>query len=107
MKKIFIILLFVFIFSFISCVPKDRIVYVNPDNNYSIRIEKENPYPVHIDNFFDAEKVIAEGYEKIWVDKNTDVLYYSQEITSLFGITPIFEADGTPLTYTEWQERHK
>ena len=106
MKKIFLLLIGMTLL-FISCVPKDRIVYVNPDKNYSIRIEKENPYPVHIDNFFDAEKVIAEGYEKIWVDKNTDVLYYSQEITSLFGITPIFEADGTPLTYAEWQERNK
>ncbi len=103
MKKIFVIILIGFIF--VSCVPKDRIVYV--DKNV-ISIEKENPYPVHINDFCNFQKIITECFETIYVDKNTDVLYYYKESgTYKCGITPIMEADGTPLTYTEWKERNR
>lgn len=37
---------------------------------------------------------------KILYDKNTGVMYYMQQSGYLFGITPIYNADGTVKLYT-------
>lgn len=102
MKKIWIIPAIWLTLILSSCVPKDRVVYIDTERN-TLTIEKESSYPVHIDDFCNMQKVIAESVEKIYVDRNTDVLYYIQTGSNFYGITPIIESDGTPLTYAEWK----
>lgn len=50
------------------------------------------------------------GKDVYW-ETNTDVLYYKNKITGAHAylgdiLLPIYEADGTLLTYSEWKEKN-
>lgn len=51
-------------------------------------------------------KKTPKTFSEIWVDTNTDVLYYTFQSSTAFGMTPIMKADGTCLTYTEWKAKN-
>lgn len=40
----------------------------------------------------------------VLVDRNTGVLYYQVSSQYRYGITPIFNADGSPLIYSDFME---
>lgn len=61
---------------------------------------------VKVDDFCMLRKVCDETCDSIWMDLNTEVLYYRSD-TSSGGITPIMKADGTCLTYSEWKKTRK
>ena len=47
---------------------------------------------------------LCDGYiNSIWMDLNTEVLYYCRD-TNAGGITPVMKVDGTCLTYSEWKK---
>lgn len=51
-------------------------------------------------------KIVAEdGESRIWMDKNTGVLYYRYRGIYSAAITPIMKPDGTCLTLDEWKEK--
>lgn len=56
-------------------------------------------------SFCDMAVVAKDGDARIWVDKNTGVLYY--RFVSGYGgaITAIMKPDGTCLTIDEWKEK--
>ena len=100
MKKIFRIF---FIISFITVLSGcQKTVYVNQKGEVI-----ENVYGTKVSDYCQMRRVCKESYERIYVDTYTDVLYYCQEASDQFGITPIMKADGTCLTYTEWKSRNE
>ena len=58
-----------------------------------------------VSSFCDMVVVAKDGDARIWVDKNTGVLYY--RFVSGYGgaITAIMKPDGTCLTIDEWKEK--
>ena len=100
MKKGFgIILIVTIIFALCSCSP--RTVYVDPNG---VVIEKRQVHGAEVSDYFRKEVLILTATEEIYVDRNTDVLYYAyNDVAMKFGITPIMKPDGTCLTYTEWK----
>lgn len=84
MKKMFVVLLVVGSL-FTSCTK-----YTVTRENYGV-------------NDFCNLVMLTETMSKtIYVDKNTDVLYFYYGS----GMSPIMKADGTCLTLTEWKENH-
>lgn len=70
---------------------------------YSEIRSMENKQTIEAKDFIDLEPLILSTKEfSIYVDRNTDVLYFNVR-----GYTPIMKADGTCLTLTEWKERRK
>lgn len=100
MKKGFgIILIVTIIFTLCSCKP--RTVYVDPNG---VIINENKVHGAEISDYFRKEPLIVTVTEEIYVDKNTDVLYYVyNNVANKYGITPIMKPDGTCLTYTEWK----
>ena len=58
-----------------------------------------------VSSFCDMVVIVKDGDSRIWMDKNTGVLYY----VSGYGvaITAIMKPDGTCLTFDEWKEKVK
>ena len=83
-----------------------KTVYV--DVNTGTEVEASENV-VKTEDFFNWETIIKDGSVRIVRDKNTDVLYYYEINFALIAdgraLTPIMEADGTPLTYTEWKAK--
>lgn len=100
MKKRFgIILIVTIIFALCSCRP--RTVYVDTNG---VVIERNEVHGAEVSDYFRRDVLIITATEEIYVDRNTDVLYYVYNpITQKYGITPIMKPDGTCLTYTEWK----
>lgn len=101
MKKLFILCLS---FVFISC-EEDSFIKENDKqliNMTPIKIEYLEP-----SKFWDLRK-ICKG---IYWETNTDIIYRKNEISGSHAylgeiLLPIYKADGTLLTYTEWQEKN-
>lgn len=64
----------------------------------------ENEYSL-VGSFCNMYIIATDGAARIWWDKNTDVLYYRYCNGYKGSLTAIMDADGTPLTLTEWKER--
>lgn len=63
----------------------------------------ENKLAIESKDFIDLRPLILSTKEfDIYVDRNTDVLYFYVR-----GYAPIMKADGTCLTLTEWKENRK
>ena len=73
-----------------------------------IEDESTNSNLTEFANFklLESKSSFASYDEEIYVDLNTGVLYYVQELTHQKSMTAIMEADGTPLTLEEFNERH-
>ena len=55
-----------------------------------------------VNDFCNLDILTETATKTIYVDKNTDVLYFYYSS----GISPIMKTDGTCLTLTEWKENH-
>lgn len=56
---------------------------------------------VYIEDFFDFGVIVSgnNGYLKIIMDKNTEVLYI---MSYHYGISPLYDSDGTIMTKEKW-----
>lgn len=77
-----------------------RTVYVSEETGKEVQITR-----FQSSDFCDMVQLDVDSVDsfEIWVDRNTDVLYWVRHTGYQFGITPIMESDGTCLTYTEWK----
>lgn len=57
-------------------------------------------------DFFDC-KVVAQDSSGVTIvcDENTGILYYTRDTFYTFGITPIIDEDGNPLTLDRWKRK--
>lgn len=69
-------------------------------NNSDTVVEEFSP----VASFCNMKIVAKDGESRIWMDKNTGVLYYRYRDTYSAAITPIMKPDGTCLTLDEWKE---
>ena len=105
MKKLFILFLCLS-FVFISC----------DDDNFIKEIDKQltNMAPASkIEDYFEPSKFwnLRQLSKGIYWETNTDVIYRENKISGAHAYIgeiylPIYKADGTLLTYTEWQEKN-
>ena len=60
-------------------------------------ISSENSKDKKFSDFINLELLAKSGYNKIYVDKNTGVLYYNKNISPNFSgsLVPIYNADGS------------
>ena len=56
-------------------------------------------------SFCDMVVIAQDGDSRIWMDKNTGVLYYRYTAGYNGAITAIMKPDGTCLTFDEWKEK--
>lgn len=93
MKKIILIMLIISAI-FVSCNVPATEVKIHSSNG----IEAAS-----FEDFFDFEIIVigtgANGYLKIIMDKNTEVLYI---MSYHYGISPIYDSDGTIMTKEKW-----
>ena len=77
-----------------------RTVYVSEETGKEVQITR-----LKSNDFCDMVQLDVDSVDsfEIWVDRNTDVLYWARHTGYQFGITPVMESDGTCLTYTEWK----
>lgn len=78
-----------------------RTVYVSEETGKEVQFTRPKSSV-----FCDMVKLDVDSvnsFHEIWMDRNTDVLYWVHHSGYQFGITPIMESDGTCLTYTEWK----
>lgn len=61
---------------------------------------------IGVDDYCMMRRICDGTIDSIWMDLNTEVLYY-RRATNSGGITPIMKADGTCLTYSEWKKTRK
>ena len=92
MKKIIFILVIVLaIIGFGYCVyraePVTSVTSISSESSESKRFS----------DFINLELLVKSGYNKIYVDKNTGVLYYNQNTSPKFSgsLIPIYNADGS------------
>lgn len=84
-----------------SCI---RPVYVSEETEKEVQIARLKSSDFCDMVQLDVDSVDSfDNFDEIWVDRNTDVLYWIYHSGYRFGITPIMESDGTCLTYTEWK----
>lgn len=78
------------------------------NSKYSLQVN--NPDKI-VDNFSavasfcDMAVIAKDGDARIWMDKNTGVLYYRFVAGYNGAITAIMKPDGTCLTFDEWKEK--
>ena len=72
-------------------------------NNSDTVVEEFSP----VASFCNMKIVAEDGESRIWMDKNTGVLYYRYRDIYCYcsAITPIMKPDGTCLTLDEWKEK--
>lgn len=49
--------------------------------------------------YFDLVNIYESGYTNVAYDKNTNVMYFIEQSGYSFGITPIYNSDGTLKLY--------
>ena len=78
-----------------------RVIYVSSSEEV---VPKKDV--IRVDDYCTMRKVCSETCDSIWMDLNTEVLYYCRD-TGSGGITPIMKVDGTCLTYSEWKKNRE
>ena len=78
-----------------------RVTYVS--SNEEVVPKKD---VIKVDDYCMMRRICDETCDSIWMDLNTEVLYYHLD-TNSGGITPIMKADGTCLTYSEWKKNRE
>lgn len=53
----------------------------------------------NVNKYFDLIEICSKNHESICYDKNTGVMYYRWHEVHQYGITPIYNADGTLKIY--------
>lgn len=69
--------------------------------SYAVK-SMEKATTISLKDFVDLELLIVDADDGIYVDRNTDVLYFCRGVYG--GCCPIMKPDGTCLTLTEWKE---
>ena len=92
MKKIiFILVIILAIIGFAYC------TYRAESITSVTSISSENSKDKKFSDFINLELLAKSGYNKIYVDKNTGVLYYNKNTSPKFSgsLVPIYNADGS------------
>ena len=92
MKKIiFILVIILAIIGFAYC------TYRAEPTTSVTSISSENSKDKKFSDFINLELLAKSGYNKIYVDKNTGVLYYNQNTSPKFSgsLVPIYNTDGS------------
>ena len=93
MKKIiFILVIILAIIGFAYCTYR-----AEPITTSVTSISSENSKDKKFSDFINLELLAKSGYNKIYVDKNTGVLYYNKNTSPNFSgsLVPIYNADGS------------
>lgn len=102
MKKLFFIATFVLAIIFTSCAPtKIKALSNEIESQESMASFKDffNPIVlVHESNLAISAEIV--------VDKNTGVLYVRKYYMYQWGMSPIYDSDGSVMTKTKWLEKY-
>ena len=80
------------------------IVTVGCDNTYTS--SELDSFPYEVEDFIDLRIIRCDFDSYIYVDSNTDILYYRYTGGYQGAMTAILKPDGTPLTLSEFKENH-
>lgn len=99
MKKITFILMVAVSLVFVSCNAPTKVKILSADG-----VESEPTYRFY--DFFNPEEIVHTTQDEtsmaIIVDKNTGVLYVWKFSGYQWGMSPIYDSDGSVLTYEKW-----
>ena len=102
MKKIIFILMLVVSITFVSCAPTEVKVVELSTGKAEIGAT--------FTDFFDPVELVHISRDElstaIVMDKNTGVLYVRKISGYHFGISPIYDSDGSVLTKEKWLAKH-
>ena len=90
-KNIFILVTILAIFTFAYCdyraEPATSVTFISSESSENKKFS----------GFINLELLAKSGYDKIYVDKNTGVLYYNKNSSPNFSgsLVPIYNADGS------------
>lgn len=103
MKKIIFILMVVASIVFASCNAPTEIKTISADG-----VESATTY--NFNDFFNPEELVYASRDEtstaIVMDKNTGVLYIWKRSGYQWGMSPIYDSDGSILTKEKWLKRH-
>lgn len=103
MKKIIFVLMVLVSITFTSCNAPTKVKTLSADG-----FESATTYSFN--DFFNLEEIVHVNRDEvstaIVVDKNTGVLYVYKHSGYQFGISPIYDSDGSVLTYDKWFAKH-
>lgn len=103
MKKIIFILTIIVSIVFVSCNAPTEVKTIQVNG-----VESVNTY--NFNDFFNPEELVYASSDNtssaIIMDKNTGVLYVRKASGYQWGISPIYDSDGSVLTKEKWLARH-
>lgn len=103
MKKIIFVLMVAVSLVFVSCNAPTKVKTLSAGG-----VESATTYDFN--DFFNIEEIVHVSRDEvstaIIVDKNTGVLYVYKHSGYQFGISPIYDSDGSVLTYDKWFAEH-
>lgn len=102
MKKIIFILMTIVSIVFTACnAPTEKTILVDG---------VEFPTTYNFNDFFNPEELVYASRDgtsmAIVMDKNTGVLYIWKRSGYQWGMSPIYDSDGSVLTKEKWLKRH-
>lgn len=104
MKKIIFILAVIVSIVFVGCNAPTEIKTISVDG-------VESPTTYNFNDFFDPEELVYASRDEISMaivmDKNTGVLYIWKRSGYQWGMSPIYDSDGSVLTYEKWVAKQK
>jgi len=104
MKKIIFSLMLIVSIIFMSCDAPTEVKTISVDGVESVAIYNFN-------DFFDPVELVHASRDEIStaivMDKNTGVLYVRKFSSSQWGMSPIYDSDGSVLTKEKWLARQK
>ena len=98
MKKIIFILVVVLaIIGFAYCTYRAEPVTSATSATSATSVSSESSENKRFSDFINLELLVKSGYDKIYVDKNTGVLYYNKNTSPKFSgsLVPIYNTDGS------------
>ena len=102
MKKLFFIVTLILAIIFTSCAPTKTKIFSNETENEESMVSFKdffNPVVlVHESNVVTSAEIV--------VDKNTGVLYVRKYGMYQWGMSPIYDSDGSIMTKTKWLEKY-
>lgn len=103
MRKTIFVLMIVVSIIFTACNASTEVKTLSANG-----VESETTYTFN--DFFNPMEIVHISKNKtsiaIIVDKNTGVLYIQKHTGYQFGISPIYDSDGSVLTYEKWFTEH-
>lgn len=103
MKKIIFILITIISIILTSCNAPTEIKTLSADG-------VESAITYNFNDFFNPVELVYKGSDKtsitIIMDENTGVLYVMKWSGYQWGISPIYDSDGSVLTKEKWLARH-